>query len=177
MLPRGRRRRRGSHPVRKLIDCHIHTERCGHATGTVDDCARSAVAQGLYGIALTEHLALPDEFDPRPRPLDARRDLDEYLVRGRTWRAARYPGTQSSRAWRRTTFLAAKRRPAAAFATASTPPLGRCDLRAWERALHRDWAFDDPSHVEEWEDRRRRPRLGASTSPCGCRRPRAGCST
>jgi hypothetical protein len=35
--------------VRELIDCHIHTERCGHATGTVDDYVRAAVSKGQFG--------------------------------------------------------------------------------------------------------------------------------
>jgi len=66
--------------VRELTDCHIHTRRCGHAIGTVDECAREAARKGLVGIVMTEHLALPEEFDP-DRTLSMREtELDEYLV-------------------------------------------------------------------------------------------------
>ena len=42
--------------VRELIDCHIHTERCGHGTGTVaDESARPSVRAGRN----RDHRALP----------------------------------------------------------------------------------------------------------------------
>ena len=66
--------------MRELIDCHIHTERCGHATGTVDDYVRAAVHGGLLGIAITEHLALPEEFDPDRHLSMPACDLEDYLV-------------------------------------------------------------------------------------------------
>ena len=39
---------------------HTHTWRCKHATGTVSDYAREAVAQGLRVLGMTDHTPLPD---------------------------------------------------------------------------------------------------------------------
>ena len=50
--------------MRELIDCHIHTERCGHASGTVAQAVSAAVFRGLTGMVLTEHLPLPEDLDP-----------------------------------------------------------------------------------------------------------------
>ena len=46
--------------MRELIDCHVHTERCGHAVGTAEEYVRAGVARGLSGMAFTEHLPLPE---------------------------------------------------------------------------------------------------------------------
>ena len=66
--------------MRELIDCHIHTERCGHATGTVDDYVRAAVKRGLVGMAITEHLPMPAGMDPNSEVSMPACDLEDYLV-------------------------------------------------------------------------------------------------
>ena len=66
--------------MRELIDCHIHTERCGHATGTVDDYVRAAVKRGLVGMVMTEHLPMPEGMDPNAEVSMPACDLEEYLV-------------------------------------------------------------------------------------------------
>jgi histidinol-phosphatase (PHP family) len=49
-------------------DTHIHTARCGHATGRDDELVEAAIARGLAAIALTDHAPfywLPrEERDP-----------------------------------------------------------------------------------------------------------------
>ncbi|HET6351177.1 MAG TPA: histidinol-phosphatase HisJ family protein [Coriobacteriia bacterium] len=50
--------------MRELIDCHLHTEACGHASGTVAQMVSAAVFAGLTGIVMTEHLPLPADLDP-----------------------------------------------------------------------------------------------------------------
>jgi len=47
-----------------LIDLHTHTRRCGHAHGSSLEYAQAAIAAGLDMIAITEHLPLPDGYDP-----------------------------------------------------------------------------------------------------------------
>ncbi|NLG10591.1 MAG: histidinol-phosphatase [Coriobacteriaceae bacterium] len=46
------------------IDCHTHTYLSNHGRGTVDEVVSSALSKGLTMVALTEHLPLPDEFNP-----------------------------------------------------------------------------------------------------------------
>jgi len=47
------------------IDIHNHTTRCNHATGTVDDYIRAAIAQGIQIYGFSEHA--PMDFDTRYR--------------------------------------------------------------------------------------------------------------
>jgi len=134
-----------------LIDCHIHTERCGHATGTVDDYVRAAVKRGLVGMAITEHLALPDEFDPHGHLSMPACDLEDYLVEV-DLTAQRYPeitvvtGLEAD-------FLAGRQREtAAAIAQARERSDG---ARFVLGSVHfiGEWAFDDPHNVSEWDVR------------------------
>lgn len=45
-----------------MIDLHIHTERCGHAVGSLDEYVRAAREAGLSTIAFSDHLPLPPGF-------------------------------------------------------------------------------------------------------------------
>jgi len=137
--------------MRQLIDCHIHTERCGHAVGTVDDYVREAVHAGLWGMVFTEHLALPEDLDPERHLSMPACDLEDYLVEV-DFARERYPemhivsGLEADylpdRLDETRTQLAAAR--------------GRSDgARMVLGSVHfiGDWAFDDPHHVDEWARR------------------------
>jgi histidinol-phosphatase (PHP family) len=45
-----------------MLDCHMHTPRCKHATGCVREYAERACAQGLLEIAVTDHAPMPQSF-------------------------------------------------------------------------------------------------------------------
>lgn len=137
--------------MRELIDCHIHTERCGHATGAVDDYAKVAVQRGLMGIAFTEHLALPDRLDPQRHLSMPACDLEDYLVEV-DLAARRYPDLTI------VTGLEADYLPESvdAVAAAIADARGRADgARFVLGSVHfiGEWAFDDPHNVAEWETR------------------------
>ena len=53
----------GNVPV-EIIDCHTHTYLSGHGEGTALDVANAASKLGITTLALTEHLIMPDGFDP-----------------------------------------------------------------------------------------------------------------
>ncbi|MDZ4654635.1 MAG: histidinol-phosphatase HisJ family protein [Coriobacteriia bacterium] len=42
-----------------MIDLHVHTSRCGHAKGTVNDYLRRARELGIEVLGVTDHLPLP----------------------------------------------------------------------------------------------------------------------
>ncbi|MFA5843669.1 MAG: histidinol-phosphatase HisJ family protein [Coriobacteriia bacterium] len=46
-----------------MIDLHVHTSRCGHAQGTVDEYVEAAREAGISILAFTDHLPLPTGFD------------------------------------------------------------------------------------------------------------------
>ena len=134
-----------------LIDCHIHTARCGHAIGRVDEYAAAAYRKGLYGIAFTEHLALPPELDP-DRNLSMREDdLQEYLDEIDTARL-RFPdleivaGIEADYLPGRTDETAQAIADARALSNGVRFVLGSVHFIG-------EWVFDDPGRIEEWDRR------------------------
>lgn len=61
------------------IDLHMHTDRCGHASGTPADYVQAARRAGLDLIAITDHLALPDGYDPHGEYAMRRDELGDYV--------------------------------------------------------------------------------------------------
>ena len=137
--------------MRELIDCHIHTERCGHATGTVDDYVRAAVKGGLVGMAITEHLALPEEFDPHNHLSMPACDLEDYLVEV-DLTAQRYPEITVVAGLEADYLPGRERETAAAIAAARDRSDG---ARFVLGSVHfiGEWAFDDPHNVDKWDRR------------------------
>lgn len=46
-----------------MIDLHVHTSRCRHATGTLAEYVTAASAAGVRVMAFTDHLPLPDDLN------------------------------------------------------------------------------------------------------------------
>ena len=63
---------------RPAANWHTHTSRCKHATGTVFDYCRAAVAAGLETLGFSDHVPMPDGRWPHHRMgLD---ELDDYIA-------------------------------------------------------------------------------------------------
>ena len=62
-----------------MIDCHVHTARCGHGEGNVADYVAAARAKRIEVLTFTEHLPLPDSLDPSRDYSMPERDLPAYL--------------------------------------------------------------------------------------------------
>ena len=137
--------------MRELVDCHIHTQRCGHASGTVDDYVREALKRGLDGVVITEHLALPHEFDPHHHLSMPACDLEDYLVEVDLTRQ-RYPDIEVVAGLEADFLLGREVDTAAAILEARNRSDG---ARMVLGSVHfiGDWAFDDPHNVEEWDAR------------------------
>jgi histidinol-phosphatase (PHP family) len=137
--------------VRELIDCHIHTERCGHAVGTVDDYVRAAVKRGLVGMAITEHLPMPEGMDPHSEVSMPACDLEDYLVEVDLARN-RYPeieivtGVEADYLPDRMDEVRATLEAATARSDGATVVLGSVHLLG-------GWTFDDPRTVGSWDSR------------------------
>lgn len=133
--------------MRELIDCHVHTARCGHATGTAAECMLAARVAGLSAIVITEHLPLPDGLDEAGcyamspgETADYARELAEaadiapdiLLV----------PGAESDWIPSRAEETAFFRREARS-----------AGIRVLLGSVHfvEDWAFDDPDLIGEWD--------------------------
>jgi len=64
--------------MRELIDCHVHTARCGHAKGAAAEYVEAAISQGIATLVFAEHLPLPDDLDPDRRLSLHFEELDAY---------------------------------------------------------------------------------------------------
>lgn len=137
--------------MRELIDCHIHTQRCGHAVGSVDDYVRAAVRNGLSAIAITEHLALPVELDPDHHLSMPACDLDDYLVEVDLTRQ-RYPEISIVSGIEVDYLPGREDETRCAIAAARDRSDG---VRIVLGSVHflGDWAFDSPHELEEWDRR------------------------
>jgi histidinol-phosphatase (PHP family) len=45
-----------------MIDLHLHTSRCGHATGTMTDYVEAGRAAGLDVMCFTDHFPMPEDY-------------------------------------------------------------------------------------------------------------------
>ncbi len=135
--------------MRELIDCHIHTERSGHGTGSVAQMVGAAVFRGLSGIVLTEHLPLPDDLDPERHLSMAADELALYADEVRE-QAARVRGLQvvlgAEADWLPGREDEASLTRAAAMGCGVSVLLGSVHFLG-------EWAFDDPHDLSEWDAR------------------------
>jgi histidinol-phosphatase (PHP family) len=63
----------------QLINCHMHSVLCGHATATIEEMVAAAVRADLHGIIFTEHLPLPGSLDPHRGVSMRPEDLSVYV--------------------------------------------------------------------------------------------------
>lgn len=66
--------------MRELIDCHIHTGFCSHASGDPEAYVGAARRAGLAAMLFTEHAPLPDAFDPDRQLSIIDADLEPYAA-------------------------------------------------------------------------------------------------
>lgn len=135
--------------MRELIDCHLHTEACGHASGTVAQMVSAAVFAGLAGVVMTEHLPLPADLDPgeylAPKPeqfasyarevrsmAERVKGLEVVLGAEADWLPWRHEDTEAQ--------LAVARAAGVDIILGSVHSLD-------------GWVFDDPTDTSEWERR------------------------
>jgi histidinol-phosphatase (PHP family) len=127
-----------------VIDLHLHTSRCGHATGTVADYVDAARAAGLATLCFTDHLPLPEGW-PQHYSM-AREEVAAYVsdVRAAARDAAAVGGLEVL------CGVEADWLPTCRPYTRDT--LAALDLDMVLGSVHflDDWAFDDPDLIERY---------------------------
>lgn len=135
--------------MRELIDCHMHTVCCGHASGTVEQMLAAASAAGLSGIVMSEHLPLPEDLDPNrsvsPNPANFASYARDVLAH-----AGDFPEIEIVLAAEADWLPGREPEMAAARDAATT-----AGVRVFLGSVHflDGWAFDDPTRLEEWGGR------------------------
>lgn len=135
--------------MRELADCHVHTEACGHASGTVAQMVGAAVFGGLKAIVMTEHLPLPADLDPKGNLAPAPASFSEYAEQVRAIGA---------RVKDLTVVLGAEAdwiggREAEMDAQADVARRAGVEVVLGSVHFLDGWSFDDPSNLSEWEVR------------------------
>lgn len=135
--------------MRELIDCHIHTERSGHGSGTVQQMVGAAIVSGLSGMIMTEHLPLPAGIDPDNHLAPTLDSFERYAeeVRGMASRVKGLDVVLGGEA----DWLPGRADDVAAI-RASAADAGVSVLLGSVHFLG-DWAFDDPHDLSEWDRR------------------------
>ena len=68
-----------------MIDYHLHTRLCKHASGEVSEFIEHALNSGISEIAFTDHIPLPDNFDIEHRMTYNQMDIyQNWITHART---------------------------------------------------------------------------------------------
>jgi histidinol-phosphatase (PHP family) len=129
----------------------MHTARCGHAIGAVEDYVKAGVRAGLVGMAITEHMALPEDIDPGRQLSMPTRDLEDYIVEVDYVRTQfpQMPITIGLEA----DYLRGREVETATTIDAARTYKGGVTYVLGSVHFIGEWAFDDPRHLAEWEHR------------------------
>ena len=132
----------------ELIDCHVHTARCGHASGEASEYIEAARRRSISTLVFTEHLPLPQRLDPMRRLSLHPDDLAVYAEEILALAAATVdvkvvlgievdwlPGDEEHML----AMLHSARALGVQVVMGSVHFLG-------------DWAFDDPAEIGRWSD-------------------------
>lgn len=134
--------------MHELIDCHIHTQACGHAEGTVAQMVEAAVARGLTSIVLTEHLPLPHDLneggDFAPSPDAFLRYAEEVRELAASTSLNIILGAEAD--WM-------PHRPEDMELQEEVAGSAGVDVVLGSVHFIDDWPFDSPSHLDGWDTR------------------------
>lgn len=134
-----------------MIDLHVHTWRCRHAVGTVEEYVRAAARAGIATIAFTEHLPLAAELASRIP------DAGEYAMPDAEF-AAYVSEVHVGRALGEklgVEVLLGAEADLDRLSLASGAPgrdLGGFDVVLGSVHFIDDWAFDDPSKTARYAE-------------------------
>lgn len=128
-----------------MIDLHMHTSRCGHATGDISDYVEAGRARGLDVICFTDHLPMPAPYPQHytMRAAELPAYVDDVLVAAALARDAGGPEV----------LLGIE----ADWLPDAIPPVQEAisahgfDLVLGSVHFLGDWAFDDPDLVARYE--------------------------
>jgi histidinol-phosphatase (PHP family) len=130
-----------------MIDMHVHSSRCGHASGSPAEYVAAERAAGVGVMAFTDHLPLPPKFDAGYAMPAC--ELTDYIadVRQQQRRAAEAGGLEILLGIEADWFCG--REEDLAEELGSHP----WDVVLGSVHFQGDWAFDDPRLTDEYKHR------------------------
>ena len=128
-----------------MIDLHVHTSRCGHATGTVTQYVEAARQRGITTLCFTDHLPMP-----APYPSHYTMGADELPAYIADVRAAAL-ASKASGGPEVLCGIEADWLPDATAYVAGALEAHAYDLVLGSVHFLGDWAFDDPDLVARYD--------------------------
>jgi len=126
-------------------DYHMHTPRCNHAIGSVDEYAAAALRLGLSEIGMSDHSPMPGGFDKAWRM--PRKELPDYLREVEQVRD-QYTGRLAVRIG-----LEADFHPGTEAYVAEMINSYDWDYVIGSVHYIGDWGFDNEDNLEQWQHR------------------------
>ncbi len=131
-----------------MIDCHVHTARCGHGEGSAAEYVAAARSADIDILTFTEHLPLPDALDPSREYSMPERELEFYLdeVASLSRAEGSLPDGITVLAGIEADWLPAHREHVKRLLSAH-----RFDVVLGSVHFLDGWAFDDPALLAQWD--------------------------
>jgi len=131
--------------VSSLVDYHVHSKWCGHATGELDEYVEAAIACGLAEIGLSEHLPIPIPTDEKINLTAA--EMETWVRQVHDARD-RYRGDIVVRLGGECDFIPGQEAAIAAL-------IGRYPFDYVIGSVHflGDWGFDNPRQMHVYDQR------------------------
>lgn len=128
-----------------MIDLHLHTSRCGHATGTIWQYIEAGRARGLTTMCFTDHLPLPEPYPSHYAMTDS--EMPHYVgdVRAAALTSAVGGGPEVL------CGIEADWLPDAVEHVTAALAAHDFDLVLGSVHFLGDWAFDDPNLIARYE--------------------------
>lgn len=136
-----------------MIDCHVHTARCGHAEGDASAYLAAARLAGVSVLGFTEHLPLPEDLDPSREYSMPPSELADYVAEVEGLKRASAEAAKTGHGGDITVLLGVEadwlpgRMDAVESLIASQP----FDVVLGSVHFLDDWAFDDPALLAKWD--------------------------
>jgi histidinol-phosphatase (PHP family) len=127
-----------------LVDYHVHTYLCGHATGTPDDYIERAISKGLLEIGFSDHAPLPENLR---EGITMPQSHVEYYISEIENRRERYSGEISIRIGLEVDFPLHNSFDKRFFSN------NRLDYIIGSCHFLGDWIVDHPDYVDEFKNR------------------------
>ncbi len=133
--------------MKVLHDTHMHTCRCGHATGTIEEYVAEAKRKGLAEMGMSDHLPFVTHRDPQytmdvSELPDYHKDMEEAR--------ARHAGTLSIKIGIEADYMQSATDKIAALLQQYPYDFVIGSVHFMKQP-EGDWAFDDPREIERWK--------------------------
>ncbi len=127
-----------------MVDYHMHTQLCGHASGSIEEYIESALAKGMQEIGFSDHAPMPDDL--REGLSMSALQAEDY-IRSIEQYKSRYAGNIAIKLGFESDYPPFESFDRKYFSD------GRIDYLIGSCHYVDGWAFDHPANIDGYKDR------------------------